>query len=147
MKELVTFHVGSYANFIGSHFWNFQVKKILSANMEAPLSIDCLIDDKDVNGFITSEEFENLSQELLESVINACCKAGNESGITADEVHTIELVGSGSRIPAVMRRLTSVFCKEPMRTLNGSECVARGCALRCAMLSTTFRVRDYKVIL
>lgn len=24
MKELVTFQVGSYANFIGSHFWNFQ---------------------------------------------------------------------------------------------------------------------------
>ncbi|KAI3710472.1 hypothetical protein L2E82_40255 [Cichorium intybus] len=121
------------------------LKKVLSANMEAPLSIDCLIDDKDVNGFITREEFENLSQELLERVIHACCKAGNESGITTDEVHTIELVGSGSRIPAIMRKLTSLFGKEPMRTLNGSECVARGCALRCAMLSPTFRVRDYKV--
>lgn len=25
MREMVTIQVGGYANFIGSHFWNFQV--------------------------------------------------------------------------------------------------------------------------
>lgn len=25
MKEIVTIQVGDYANYIGSHFWNFQV--------------------------------------------------------------------------------------------------------------------------
>ncbi|KAI3710473.1 hypothetical protein L2E82_40256 [Cichorium intybus] len=122
-----------------------KIKKVLSANTEATLSIDCLIDDKDVNGFITREEFENLSHELLNRVIVACCKAGEDPGLSVGEIHTIELVGSGSRIPAIMRKLTSLFGKEPMRTLNGSECVSRGCALRCAMLSPTFHVRDYKV--
>ncbi|GKB31204.1 heat shock 70 kDa protein 16-like protein, partial [Tanacetum coccineum] len=34
---------------------------------------------------------------------------------------------------------------EPTRTLNASECVARGCAIRCAMLSPTLQVRDYEV--
>nr|GEV07712.1 calcineurin B-like protein 4 [Tanacetum cinerariifolium] len=33
----------------------------------------------------------------------------------------------------------------PTRTLNASECVARGCALCCAMLSPTLQVRDYEV--
>ncbi|KAL4563053.1 hypothetical protein LXL04_027084 [Taraxacum kok-saghyz] len=123
-----------------------KLKKVLSANLEAPLSIECLIDDKDVNGFITREEFEELSLELLDKVIVACNKAGNDAGLlSADEVDCIELVGSGSRVPAIMKSITSVFGKEPIRTLNGSECVARGCALHCAMLSPTFRVPDYKV--
>nr|GFA15983.1 heat shock 70 kDa protein 16-like [Tanacetum cinerariifolium] len=122
-----------------------KVKKVLSANTEAPLSIECLIADKDVRGTITKEEFENLSRELLERVMDPCIKAVHDSGISLDKIYTIELVGSGSRIPAIMKRLTSLFQKEPTRTLNASECVARGCALRCAMLSPTLKVQDYKV--
>ncbi|XP_071710541.1 uncharacterized protein [Rutidosis leptorrhynchoides] len=38
MKELVTFQVGSYANFIGSHFWNFQDELLgLGEDTEADL--------------------------------------------------------------------------------------------------------------
>ncbi|GKD55860.1 heat shock 70 kDa protein 16 [Tanacetum coccineum] len=122
-----------------------KVKKVLSANTEAPLSIECLIEDKDARGIITREEFENLSRELLERVSEPCVKAVNESGISHDKIYTIELVGSGSRIPAIMKRLASLFQKEPTRTLNASECVARGCALRCAMLSPTLKVQDYKI--
>ncbi|XP_023742916.1 heat shock 70 kDa protein 16 [Lactuca sativa] len=122
-----------------------KLKKVLSANAEAPLSIECLVDDKDLVGFITREEFEKLSAKLLQRVSDVCQKAIKDSGLSADKIHSIEVVGSGSRIPAIMRKLTSVFDKEPMRTLNGSECVARGCALSCAMLSPTCRVKDYKV--
>ncbi|KAI3680538.1 hypothetical protein L6452_35310 [Arctium lappa] len=122
-----------------------KLKKVLSANAEAPLSIECLMDEKDVKGFITRHEFENLSVELLERVTFPCRKAVNDSGLTYDKIYSIELVGSGSRIPAIMRKLTSLFGKEPRRTLNASECVARGCALQCAMLSPTLRVRDYEV--
>lgn len=37
--------------------------------------------------------------------------------------------------------LSSLFKRELGRTVNASECVARG----CAMLSPVFRVRDYEV--
>jgi heat shock protein 4 len=30
--------------------------------------------------------------------------------------------------------------------MNASECVARGCALECAILSPTFKVREFQVI-
>ncbi|XP_023742906.1 heat shock 70 kDa protein 16 isoform X1 [Lactuca sativa] len=122
-----------------------KLKKILSANAEAPLSIDCLIDDKDLNGFIRREEFEKLSAKLLQRVSDVCQEAIKDSGLGADKIDTIELVGSGSRIPSVTRKIASIFDKEPMRTLNGSECVARGCALACAMLSPTCQVKDHKV--
>ncbi|KAI3741044.1 hypothetical protein L1987_58711 [Smallanthus sonchifolius] len=122
-----------------------KVKKVLSANAEAPISIECLVGDTDVRGVITREEFESLSSELLERVTVPCAVALEESGLSVDKIYTVELVGSGSRIPAITRVLTSFFQKEPTRTLNASECVARGCALRCAMLSPTLQVHDYKV--
>ena len=123
-----------------------KLKKVLSANTEAPLSTECLIEDKDVRGIITREEFENLSRKLLERVAEPCEKAVKESGINLKKIHTIELVGSGSRVPAIKKILTDYFHKVPKRTLNASECVARGCALRCVMLSPTQQVRDYEVI-
>ncbi|KAL4310336.1 hypothetical protein GQ457_01G049460 [Hibiscus cannabinus] len=122
-----------------------KMKKILSANAEAPLNIECLMDEKDVKGFIKREEFENLASNLLERINIPCAKAIADAGLTVGKIHAVELVGSGSRIPAVTRQLASLFRREPGRTINASECVARGCALQCAMLSPIFRVREYEV--
>ncbi|KAE9467759.1 hypothetical protein C3L33_00276, partial [Rhododendron williamsianum] len=55
-----------------------KLKKVLSANPEAPLNIECLMDEKDAD-------------------------------------------------------------------MNASECVAKGCALECAILSPTFKVREFQV--
>ncbi|XP_057441185.1 heat shock 70 kDa protein 16-like [Lotus japonicus] len=123
-----------------------KLKKVLSANLEAPLNIECLMDEKDVNGFIKREEFENLASGLLERICIPCNKALADAGLTVEKIYSVELVGSGSRIPAITRLLSSLFKREPRRTLNASECVARGCALQCAMLSPVFRVRDYEVV-
>lgn len=122
-----------------------KLKKVLSANAEAPLSIECLMEEKDVKGFIKREEFERLSSSLLERVLEPCKKAVFEAGFQVDKIQSVELVGSGSRIPAISKILSGFFRREPSRSLNASECVARGCALQCAMLSPIFRVRDYEV--
>lgn len=122
-----------------------KLKKVLSANPEAALSIECLMDEKDVKGFIKREEFENLASGLLERIYVPCNKALADVGLTVEKIKSVELVGSGSRIPAITRLLTSLFKRELSRTLNASECVARGCALQCAMLSPVFRVKEYEV--
>ncbi|XP_042517733.1 heat shock 70 kDa protein 16 isoform X2 [Macadamia integrifolia] len=122
-----------------------KLKKVLSANAEAPLNIECLMDEKDVKSFIKREEFEKLSSGLLERITVPCNKALADAGLNVDKIHSVELVGSGSRIPAITRSLASFFRREPRRSLNASECVARGCALQCAMLSPIFRVREYEV--
>lgn len=124
-----------------------KLKKVLSANAEAPLNIECLMDEKDVKGFIKREEFEKLASGLLERISVPCNKALADARLALDKIHSVELVGSGSRIPAITRLLASIFRREPSRTLNASECVARGCALQCAMLSPVFRVREYEVCL
>jgi heat shock 70kDa protein 4 len=123
-----------------------KVKKILSANAEAPLSIECLMDEKDVKGLIKREEFEKMCAGLIERVLEPCKKAIVWSKLPGiDRLSGVELVGSGSRVPAISRVLAGYFGREPGRTINASECVARGCALHCAMLSPVFKVRDYEV--
>ncbi|KZV37170.1 heat shock 70 kDa protein 16-like [Dorcoceras hygrometricum] len=122
-----------------------KLKKVLSANPEAPLNIECLMEEKDVKGYIKRDVFEKLSSDLLERVKATCHRALLDSGLTVEMVHTVELVGSGSRIPAITKILNSLFLKEPRRTINASECVALGCAIQCAMLSPTFHVREYEV--
>ncbi|XP_002986462.2 heat shock 70 kDa protein 14 [Selaginella moellendorffii] len=122
-----------------------KVKKILSANAVAPISIECLMDEKDVKGMIKREDFEQLAAPLLNRFKSPLEKALVESKIPLEKINSVEVVGSGSRIPAILRILASFFNKEPGRTLNASECIARGCALQCAMLSPTFKVRDFEV--
>ncbi|KAG2625009.1 hypothetical protein PVAP13_3KG160900 [Panicum virgatum] len=122
-----------------------KLKKMLSANPEAPLNIECLMDEKDVRGFIKREEFEQISAPVLERVKGPLEKALAEAGLTTDSVHFVEVVGSGSRVPAIIKIITEFFGKEPRRTMNASECVARGCALQCAILSPTFKVREFQV--
>jgi heat shock protein 4 len=122
-----------------------KLKKMLSANPEAPMNIECLMDEKDVRGFIKRDEFEHISAPVLERVKGPLEKALVEAGLTTEDVHFVEVVGSGSRVPAVMKIITEFFGKEPRRTMNASECVARGCALQCAILSPTFKVREFQV--
>lgn len=122
-----------------------KLKKVLSANPEAPLNIECLMEEKDVRGFIKRDEFEQISAPILERVKRPLEKALAETGLSVEDVHMVEVVGSASRIPAIIKILTEFFGKEPRRTMNASECVARGCALQCAILSPTFKVREFQV--
>ena len=55
------------------------------------------------------------------------------------------MLGGSVRIPAVQEMLAKFFGRECSKTLNFDECVAKGCALQCAMLSPAFKVRDFSV--
>ena len=67
------------------------------------------------------------------------------AGLKMADVEAIEVVGGSTRIPAVKDVIKALFDKEVSTTLNADEAVARGCALQCAMLSPTFRVREFVV--
>ena len=67
-------------------------------------------------------------------------------GLKLEEIDAIELVGGSTRIPALKEIVKDVFQKENSTTLNQDEAVARGCAIQCAMLSHTVKVRDIEVL-
>ena len=65
--------------------------------------------------------------------------------LKASDLYSVEIVGGSTRIPAIKELVRKVFGQEPSTTLNADEAVARGCALQCAILSPTFRVRDFAI--
>ncbi|KAI0338231.1 heat shock protein [Trametopsis cervina] len=123
-----------------------KVKKVLSANAEAPLNVESIMNDIDASSRLTREAYEELLTPLLERIPAPIQQALEESGLTLDQIDAIELVGGGTRIPAVRAKIQSVFTGKTLSTtLNQDEAAARGATFACAMLSPTFRVRDFAI--
>lgn len=122
-----------------------KMKKILSANAQAPISIESLMNDTDVQGIMKREELEALLQPLLERATIPLEQALAEAKMKVEDIDTIEMVGGCTRVPSLKERISKFFGKQLSFTLNQDEAVARGCAFSCAILSPVFRVRDFSV--
>ncbi|KAG5890080.1 hypothetical protein JTB14_003644 [Gonioctena quinquepunctata] len=123
-----------------------KIKKQMSANSTTlPLNIECFMNDKDVSGDMKRADMEALAAHLLERVEVTLKQCLTQSGLSLDDIHSVEIVGGSSRVPAIKQLIEKVFKKVPSTTLNQDEAVSRGCALQCAMLSPSIRVREFSV--
>lgn len=74
--------------------------------------------------------------------------------VTKEDLAAIEVVGGGVRPRCVKRtiaqclnmKIDDATNHELSTTLNMDECVARGCALACAMVSPLVRMKDFKIM-
>ena len=122
-----------------------KLKKILSANAQAPMSIESLMDDKDVRAIMKREDLEQLVKPLLDRVTVPLEAALNEAKLKPEDIDAVEMVGGCTRVPAIKDIISKFFNKPLSFTLNQDEAIARGCAFSCAILSPVFRVRDFSV--
>ncbi|RAH73049.1 Hsp70 chaperone Hsp88 [Aspergillus aculeatinus CBS 121060] len=122
-----------------------KMKKVLSANPAAPMSIESLMEDVDVRAIVKREELEVMVKPLLERITVPLEQALAEAKLTVDDIDSIEMVGGCTRVPAVKDAVAKFFGKGLSFTLNQDEAIARGCAFSCAILSPVFRVRDFSV--
>lgn len=123
-----------------------KLKKVLSANAEASLNVESIMSDVDASSKLHRDEFESLISHLLERIPIPVAEALAMSGLSLEQVDAIELVGGSTRIPAVRARIQTVFPGKVLSTtLNQDEAIARGATFSCAMLSPTFRVREFSL--
>ena len=122
-----------------------KMKKILSANLQAPLNIESLMNDVDVSAMMKREELEALVEPLLDRATVPLEQALVEAKLKVEDIDIIELVGGCTRVPALKERIQKFFGKGLSFTLNQDEAIARGCAFSCAILSPVFRVRDFAI--
>ncbi|KAM0354079.1 hypothetical protein ACHAPU_001114 [Fusarium lateritium] len=122
-----------------------KTKKVLSANQQSPVNIESLMNDIDASAMITRPEFEAMIEPLLARTHKPLEDALAQAKLTKDDIDIIEVVGGGSRVPALKERIQSFFGKTLSFTLNADEALARGSAFSCAILSPVFRVRDFSV--
>lgn len=124
-----------------------KIKKQMSSNtISLPLRIECFMNDIDVAASVDRNKFEEMSMDLLERLQLPMMAAIQDSGLQPDQIHSVEIVGASTRIPALKNTVEAIFGKPPSTTLNTDEAVSRGCAIQCAMLSHTVRVRDIEVL-
>ncbi|KAI7356549.1 Heat shock protein, partial [Hortaea werneckii] len=123
-----------------------KLKKVLSANAAAPISVESIMEDKDVSGFLKRDELEGLMKPLLERCTKPLEQALADAKLKQEDIDFVELVGGTSRVPALKQAVTDFFGGKTLNfTLNADEAIARGCAFSCAILSPVFRVRDFSV--
>ncbi|KAF9078091.1 heat shock protein 70 [Rhodocollybia butyracea] len=123
-----------------------KLKKVLSANAEAPINVESIMNDVDASSKLTRDELEGLITDELSRITAPIERAIADSGLTLDEIEAVELIGGSSRMPAVRARIAACFPGKTLSTtLNQEEAVARGATFSCAMLSPVFRVRDFAV--
>ena len=118
----------------------------MSANTnKLPLNIECFMEDKDVQSSVNRETFEGLIAPQLTQIEGVLNDVLSSSKFKPEDVYSVEIVGGSTRIPAIKSMIEKIFGKAPCTTLNADEAVSRGCALQCAILSPTFKVREFSV--
>ncbi|XP_066589095.1 heat shock 70 kDa protein 4 isoform X2 [Prorops nasuta] len=123
-----------------------KLKKQMSANStNLPLNIECFMDEKDVHGDMKRADMEAMCAHLFRRVEHTLKQCLADSKLKLDDIHSVELAGGSSRVPAIKRLVEEIFGKPISTTLNQDEAVSRGCALQCAVLSPAVRVRDFSV--
>ncbi|XP_028037560.1 97 kDa heat shock protein isoform X2 [Bombyx mandarina] len=123
-----------------------KLKKQMSANStRLPLNIECFMEERDVSGDMQRSQMEQICAETFNRVERTLRAILHNAKLRSEDIHSVEIVGGSTRIPAVKSLIEQAFGKHASTTLNQDEAVARGCALQCAMLSPAVRVREFSI--
>jgi molecular chaperone DnaK len=71
---------------------------------------------------------------LVEQTIAPIRQALDDSGLSADQINKVLMVGGSSRIPAIQEAVKQITSKDPFKGINPDECVAMGAALQGGVL-------------
>ena len=89
---------------------------------------------KHLQSTLTRAKLEELTAELVERTVAPTKAALKDAGIKTGEIDEVILVGGMTRMPIVIEKVTSLFGKEPNRTVNPDEVVAVGAAIQAGVL-------------
>lgn len=106
----------------------------LSSTKKAEINIPFVTSDDDgpkhLNYSLSRSEFENLVEEYISRSIDMTKKTLKESGINANKIDEIILVGGQTRTPLIQEKIKEIFGKEPNKEINPDEVVAIGAAVQ-----------------
>jgi len=87
-----------------------------------------------LNMTISRAKLEQLTQNLIDRTIDPCRNCLKDSGLTANDIGEVILVGGMTRMPRVQDEVKRIFGKEPFKGINPDEAVAIGAAIQGGIL-------------
>ncbi len=79
-------------------------------------------------------KLEEIVQPIIKRIENPCFQALADSGLSAEDITDVILVGGMTRMPAVKKAAREIFGKEPLDTIDPDQAVALGAAVQAGLL-------------
>jgi len=110
----------------------------LSSAQETEINLPFITADqagpKHLNLRLTRPRLEQLVDDLIQRSVGPCRQALKDSGLKAEEIDEVVLVGGQTRMPAIQKIVKDFFGKEPNKGVNPDEVVAVGAAIQGGVL-------------
>jgi len=106
-----------------------------SVNVNIPYITADAAGPKHLSVTLTRAKFNELTADLVENTMGPLKQALSDSGLSANQISKVLLVGGSTRIPAVQDAVKNYLGKEPFKGINPDECVAMGAALQAGVLN------------
>lgn len=86
-----------------------RTKEMLSANTEAPFVVEELLDGQDFRSSIKRQQLEDLAGDFFQRAAKPLQRLLQRNGLAPTDIHAVELLGGGSRIPKLQAQLGHVL--------------------------------------
>jgi len=112
-----------------------RAKKDLSIKLSTDIKIPFLWQKKDLSLTLSREQFEEITKDLLEKMIEPTKQALSDARLMPEKIDRVVLVGGSTRMPAVVRLAKELLHREPYKDINPDEVVALGAAIQANILT------------
>jgi len=120
-----------------------KAKEVLSTISTTTVSIEALVEDTDFRMEVSNQDLSVQAAALLDRVIVVIKRALTQAEVDVATLHSVEIVGGGSRMPVVQNVIRELVGKELGVSLNGDDAVALGATLYAAKVSPAHRMREF----
>ena len=112
-----------------------ELSSVTSSNINLPFITATADGPKHLDLTLTRAKFEELIEDLVEKSMGPLRQAIADSGLEANEIDRVILVGGSTRVPLVQKVIKNLLGKEPHKGVNPDEVVALGAAIQGGVLA------------
>ncbi|KAG8889026.1 lumenal Hsp70 protein [Tulasnella sp. 332] len=121
-----------------------RVKSVLSANADAVVRVESLLEGVDFKDSVSRAALENLAKDLRSRFSQPIVHALDAAGMTMANISSVILTGGISRIPMIRSAVQEIVGDKIAVSVNADEAAVLGAAFYGATTKSTWRTKDMR---